>query len=127
MATIRHHARLSAPAGDVWAIVREPTGITDWLAGVDSCVMDGTARVVGTMGLEIREDILTVDDDLRRFQYSIVDSPLNLANHLSTVDILEDGDGCVVVYSTDVSPDEAGMILDAVAKGGVDALVERFG
>ena len=90
-------------------------------------LLDGTARVVGTMGLEIREDIVTVDDDLRRFQYSIVDSPLNLANHLSTVDILEDGDGCVVVYSTDVSPDEAGMILDAVAKGGVDALVERFG
>ncbi len=127
MATIRHHARLSAPASDVWAIVREPTGITDWLAGVDSCVMDGNARVVGTMGLEIREEIVTVDDDLRRFQYAIVDSPLSLASHLSTVDILDDGDGCVVVYSTDVAPDEAGMILDAVAKGGVDALVERFG
>ena len=127
MATIRHHARLKAPAADVWALVRDPAGITEWLPGIDKCVMDGTARIVTTMGLDIREEIVTNDDDLRRFQYAISDSPMSLAHHLSTIDVLADGDGCMVVYSIDVSPDDSAPIMDGVAKAGVDALVARFG
>ena len=53
----------------------------------------------------ITEEIVTVDDDLRRFQYSITEMPIPVEYHLSTIDVLEDGDGTLIVYGVDVQPD----------------------
>jgi len=126
MATARHHARLDAPADEVWALVRDPAGIADWLPGVDGVEMDGDARVVSTMGIEIREDCV-VEDDLRRFRYTIVDGPMEFDFHRATIDVLEDGDGSIVMYAVEVEPADTQPIMDAVTGGGVGALKERFG
>jgi carbon monoxide dehydrogenase subunit G len=126
MATARHHARLNAPADKVWELVRDPAGIADWLPGVDSVEMDGDTRVISTMGLEIRE-ACDVDDDLKRFQYTITDGPIPFEFHRAVIDVLDDGDGCVVVYSIEVEPGDTQPIMDGVAGGGINSLEERFG
>lgn len=125
MANARHHARLAAPAEEVWALVREPAGIADWLPGVDGVVMDGEDRIVTAMGAEIRE-ACEVDDTLRRFQYTITDGPLTFEVHRATIDVLEDGDGCVVVYSIEIQPGDMVAIMDAIAGGAIAALRDRF-
>ena len=127
MASARHHARLSAPADEVWALVREPAGIKDWLPGIDDVTMEGDdVRVVSAMGAEIKERC-SVHDDLRRFEYTITESPLGLSSHLATVDVLDDGDASVVVYACMVDPGDGLAIFDGIAKGACDALVARFG
>jgi len=90
MATVRHHIRIDAPADKVWGVIRDagrsPTGSArsprprpPRPAGGDPG--DGTV---------IDEDILTNDDTLRRFQYTIK-SGLPVEHHIGTFDVLEDG------------------------------------
>jgi len=122
MATIRHHTRIAAPADEVWAVVSDPAGITEWFPGIDGCTFDGEVRHVSTMGMEIGERVITDDGDLRRFQYSMVSGPMVPEHHLCTVDVLEDGTGSLVIYSCDVSPDEIGELMGGVYESATEAL-----
>lgn len=126
MATIRYHTRIARPADEVWALVSDTGGIGKWFPGVESCSFDGEVRTVGTMGIEVLERVVTSDDDLRRFQYSIVGGAMVPEYHLATIDVFEDGDGSFVVYSCEVKPDDAKALLDPVYAGGTEALRAYF-
>lgn len=106
MATIRHHTRIDKPADEVWTLVADYGALGDWFPGVDGCSLDGDVRTVATMGIEIQEERITSDDELRRLQYSIVGGPMVPEHHLATIDVIEDGDDTLLVYSCDVRPDE---------------------
>lgn len=73
-------------------------------------------------GSEVAEEIVTVDDEPRRFQYRITEGPMPLELRLGTVDVLPDGDGSLVVYSTGVMPDDAEPLLDPAIASGVQGL-----
>ena len=122
MATIRHHTRVDAPADRVWGIVTDPAGIADWADGIDTATFDGTSRTLTAMGMEIVEEIVTNDADLRRFQYSITEGPVPLEHHLATIDVLEDGDGALLVYSLELRPDGLKDFFDGLAAGVVQQL-----
>ncbi|MCU0267605.1 MAG: SRPBCC family protein [Acidimicrobiales bacterium] len=128
MATIRHHARIAKPADEVWAVVRDTGDIAEWFPAIDASSQDGDVRICSMMGLELKEEIVTNDDELRRLQYRIVEAPLPIEFHLATVDVFEDGKGSLVVYSTDVQPDDLGPVISpSLADGvaGLKAFVER--
>lgn len=114
MATIRHHVRIETPADEVWEIVSDPAGISEWADGIDACTFDGTARTITAMGTEIVEEIVTNDDELRRLQYSITEGPLPVEHHIATIDVIEDGDTALLVYSCDVRPDELKEFMDGL-------------
>lgn len=125
MATIRHHARIDATPDDVWAIVSDAGAIADWAPGIERCDWDGTTRTIHMGGLQIAEEVVTSDADLRRFQYRITDGPMPLEYHLATVDVFEDdpaGKGTFLVYSCEVKPDEAADLLGPVLGGLVESL-----
>lgn len=122
MATMRHHTRIARSADDVWAVVSDFGGIGTWFPGVDSCTFDGTDRTVGTMGIEVVERLGISDPQLRRIQYSIVGGAMKPDHHVATIDVIEDGDGAVVVYSCDVLPDEMKEFIDPVYAGATEAL-----
>ena len=67
-----------------------------------------------------------MDDDLRRFQYSITEMPIPVEYHLSTIDVLEDGDGTLIVYGVDVKPDMLGDILGPTIAGAVKGMKKHF-
>jgi hypothetical protein len=125
MATIRHHAHIARPAAEVWAIVEDPGDIDSWLPGIDACTLDGDVRTISTMGIEIKEQILVNDPELRRMQYTIVAGPVQPEHHLATIDVIENGDETVFVYSCDVRPDDLGALFDGVYKAGAEAIKER--
>jgi len=122
MATIRHHARIAAPPEQVWATVSDPAGIADWFPGLGTVGFDGSVRTIDMGGLTIREEVVTNDDDLRRFQYRITEAPMPTEYHLATIDVLDDGDGSLVVYSCEILPDELKEILDPTLAGALEGL-----
>jgi hypothetical protein len=117
MATLRETIHIDAPPAKVWAEVREPLGLLEWFDGIDSGEMKGNARHLKMGEITVVEEIVTVDDDLRRFQYSIVEMPIPVEMHCSTIDVLPDGDGTLLIYGVDVKPDELAAILGPTIAG----------
>jgi hypothetical protein len=122
MATVRHHIRIDAPAEKVWGIIRDAGSVSEWFGPIATSHATATGRVV-TLGdgTEIDEDVVTNDDALRRFQYTIK-SGLPVEHHIGTFDVLEDGAGSIVVYGADVRPDEIAPTFDAVMGQGIQDL-----
>ncbi len=126
MATLRETIHIDASPDTVWAGVRDPLALLDWFDGIDSCEMVGTARRLKMGDISVTEEIVTVDDDLRRFQYSITEMPIPVEYHLSTIDVLPDGDGTLIVYGVEVRPDMLKDILGPTISGAAKGMKKHF-
>lgn len=111
MASIRREIRINRPAGEVWAVVGDPSRLNHWFPGMASAEVDGNRRVVTTdTGIAFPEQIITNDPITRRFQYRIT-SPI-MQEHLGTIDVIDLHDNTsLVVYSTDAVPDPMALII----------------
>ena len=127
MATIRSHARVHRSADEVWAVVGDPTRIVEWFPGVTAAtVEDGVRTLTLASGLPVFEEIVTLDHRMRRFQYRIT-GPLPVKYHLGTMDVIEDGQpGCLLLYSTEISPDPMAFVLDGVISEGIATLARML-
>ncbi len=122
MASLRATARIARPADEVWKVVSDPAGISAWFPGIEhATAADGTRSCTLAGGHELHEDVVNVDGDLRRFQYRITGG-LPVDHHLGTVDVLEDGQNSLVVYSTEITPDELADVVGPSIEGGVQGL-----
>jgi len=121
VASLRHELRIGADADTAWDVVRRPESIPQWFPGIESCTVDGPIRVVTTAtGMEIPEEILTIDDTIRRFAYRIT-SPI-YRFHLGVIDVIDLGDDdSLCVYSTTAEPDPLALVI---AGGTVGALAQ---
>jgi len=109
MATLQRDIRIATAPDAVWALVGDPGRLAEWWP-VASCRMEGSTRWVGlATGLVFEEEILLVDPERRRLQYSIVNNPL-IRDHLATVDVIADGAGSTVVYETTCLPDVLALV-----------------
>lgn len=123
MATLRVHTRIARPADEVWAVVADAGGISRWFPGIETSTVDGRRRsCTASGGVAIEEEIVTCDAELRRFQYRIVGGGMPVESHLGTVDVLEDADGSLVIYSTEISPDSLADVMGPATAGGVQGL-----
>jgi hypothetical protein len=123
MATIRHHAHIDRSPDDVWKVVSDAGAISAWFPGIETSTVEGNVRRCSLgPGADLVEEIVTSDDALRRFQYRISEGPMPLDFHLGTVDVLAEGDGSLVIYSTDVAPDDAKALFDPSIAGGLEGL-----
>lgn len=113
--SVRRHVRISRCAEDVWALIGDPARIQEWFPGIVASTVDGTTRVITTgAGLPIPEEIVTNDAIQHRFQYRIT-GPV-VREHLSTLDVLDLGDGTsVVVYSADAVPATMALVIAGAA------------
>ncbi len=123
----RHALRLRCPADDLWALLGAPERVHEWFPGIVTCTVDGTHRVVMTAsGIPMPEDLVTVDPTLRRLQYRIT-APM-FAEHLSTLDVHDLGDGtCLAVYSVDADPAALALVIGGAARSGLEAVPELLG
>ena len=126
MGTVRRHVFIDSPADEGWALVGDPARLHDWFP-ITSCEVVGNKRWINlASGLRFEEDIITLDHDLRRFQYSIVNN-LIVKSHLGTVDVIPDGPNrCMVMYGTDIDPEPMGLIIIGAAGAGLEKLQEIF-
>lgn len=127
MATIRHHARIDAPPDDVWRVVSDAGAISTWFPLIEeSSANDGVRRCILQGGSKLEEEIVTSDDDVRRFQYRITSGDMPVEHHIGTIDVLDDGGTSLVIYSTDVTPDEVAGQMDGVLADGLQGLKAHF-
>lgn len=127
MGSVRRHAILSAPADRVWAFVGRPEALHEWFPTSSTRVEGNKRWVTLPSGIVFEEDILLVDNDLRRFQYSIVGNPL-ITRHVGTLDVIPiDDDKCIAIYGTDIEPEVLGLAIGAAAGSGLRKLEEKFG
>jgi hypothetical protein len=124
--SVRRHVRIARPPEEVWARIGDPSRIQEWFPGIVSSTVDGTTRVI-TMasGLPMPEEILTHDDVQHRFQYRITAPMFN--EHLSTLDVLDLGDGTsVVVYAADASPSTMALVIAGAAGNALEHLRDEM-
>lgn len=124
MATLRSHSRIDRPANEVWDVVSDAGNISAWFPAIKASSVTGNSRhceVAG--GGSLDEEIVTDDPELRRFQYRITGG-MPVEFHLGTVDVLEDGAGSLVVYSTEVTPDSLADTLGPAVEEGLKGLKE---
>jgi len=124
--SVRRHVRINRSAADVWACIGDPARIQEWFPGIVSSTVDGSTRVI-TMasGLPMPEEILTHDDVQHRFQYRIT-APM-FHEHLSTLDVLDLGDGTsVVVYAADASPSTMALVIAGAAGNALEHLRDEM-
>ena len=120
--SVRRHVHIRRPASDVWAVIGDPMRLPEWFPGVTSTTVEGTTRVVTTgAGIPIPEEIVTNDSLQRRFQYRIT-GPM-FREHLSTLDVLDVGDGTsVVVYAADARPAPMALVIAGAAGNALEHL-----
>jgi hypothetical protein len=80
-------------------------------------------------GGTVSEEIVRVDDSLRRLQYRVT-SGMAVTTHLATVDVIDGQDGrSLVVYSTEVEPDAFGPAIGSsieAALANLDRMLTRI-
>ena len=126
MGTVRRHAFVECNADKVWSFVGSPERLHEWFP-ITECRVEGNKRgITLAAGIVFEEDIVTLDHDLRRFQYKIVNNSL-IKFHLGTVDVIPDGDNrCLVMYSTDMDPEVLALPIAGAASLGLEKVKQMF-
>lgn len=122
MASMRHERRINATVQTVWEIVQHPASIAEWFPGIVSCTVDGPHRVITTAtGMDIAEEILTIDPVVHRFAYRITSAPFQF--HLGTIDVIEiTAHDSLCVYSTTAEPDVFALLVSGGTAGALDEI-----
>jgi carbon monoxide dehydrogenase subunit G len=127
MASSKTEASIDRSPNDVWNVLRDFGGLTGYMPGVDSCTVDGDVRTVGTMGIEVKEQLRELDDETRTISYSIVESPMdNLTSHLATISVDAEGSGTHLTWEVEVEPDDLLPLFAGIYEQSVAALKEKF-
>ena len=135
---------IDAPIGRVWAVLRDFNSHDRWHPAVgDSHIENGEAPdQVGCVrnfhlrdGNHIREQLLALSDYDLSCTYSILESPMGVANYVATLKLtpITDGDRSFIEWSSefDCPPEReralAEQIGGGVFQGGFDALKRQLG
>ncbi len=126
MATLRSDITIDRPADEVWAVVSDAGRISEWMPAVLTSMANGNVRSCELAGgVPLEEEIVTNDPGLRRFQYRIVGGGVPAETHLGTVDVLALDDGrSLVVYGTEITPDDLAGTMGPALEDGVRGLKE---
>jgi hypothetical protein len=127
MATIYRTISTTCSPDEVWGALADPGAIHERLARgfVVATELDGDVRTVTFAGGSVaRELVVSIDRERRRLAYSVIESSLGLEHHHSTFTAVErpDGQGCVLEWVVDLSPDSALPALEAMVDLGCQAI-----
>ena len=85
--------------------------------------LDGDARVVTfANGMVVRELIVDLDDDARRLSYAAVGG--RATHHNASMEVVPDGDGCRLVWTTDVLPHDLAPMVGGLVEQA-SAVIKR--
>ena len=123
MASIRKQVHIDAPVAKVWEALRDVGELHTRLAPgfVTDTKMDGNARIVTfANGQVAREEIVSVDDSLRRVAWAILDPPFE---HYSGVAWVEpEVGGARFTWTVDLLPDTMAERVEGMMSAGVQVI-----
>lgn len=127
MAAGKAEVSIERTPDDVWKLVREFGGLETWMPGVESCVVEGDVRTIGLMGIEIKEQLRSLDDAAHTISYSVIESPMgNLESHLATISVEPEGSGTHLTWAVEVVPDDLLGLFVPVYEGSVVELKKKL-
>lgn len=128
MASIYKDISLDAPAGEVWAAVRDYGAVNQRVAPgfVTDCKLDGDSRIVTfANGNVAQERLVTIDEARMRLVYAVV-SP-RVKQHSASIQVFAEGDNrSRMVWIADVLPNEIGPYIDSQMDLGALAVRKQF-
>ena len=117
--------KVAASPADVWAVAGKFDGVGELFPGIDSFRMEGDDRIIGMFGLEIREHMISRDDETMTLEYSVIDG-VPLESHTARISVTADGDASLVTWSYDVEPESMAPIFGQTYTGALEALAAHF-
>ena len=137
MTTVSMKTDLNVPADQVWEIVGRFNALPEWHPAVEKSELedDGKLRRLSLVGGgSIVERLEKLDEKEQLYRYSIIESPLPVANYSATLRVKpsKDGKSCSVEWSSDFNPagasmEEATKAIQGVYQAGLDNLNKLFG
>ena len=126
MATLIKEFTIQAPAEAVWESIRDVGGVARLFPGVVThASLEGAVRTVKfTNGLLVRERIITVEDDARRFVYAAVEG--RTTHHNASLQVFTDGNESRVVWITDFLPDTLKDAINQLVEKGAATMKHVF-
>jgi hypothetical protein len=139
MAKVSMSVNLPASADKVWDLIGGFNALPDWHPAVEKSEVEGdgtgsvrTLHLAG--GGTITERLVQLDDAGRVYSYSILSSPLPVANYTGTIRLKEsaDGSGCALEWESDFeaagAPEgDAVQVIQGIYQAGFDNLKKMFG
>ncbi|MGH1477466.1 MAG: SRPBCC family protein [Geminicoccales bacterium] len=126
-----------ASASDAWAAIADFCSIKEWHPVIAECEQfeqDGkTMRTLTTGdGGELLEELVEMNEAGQSMTYAIIESPLPIANYISTIAVTESGDDADVTWSSSfdaagVSDEEALELMTGIYQAGLEALNAQLG
>lgn len=123
---------VAASPADAWAAIADWCSIKDWHPVIAACeAFDDGGKTMRTLttgdGGELLEELTATDEDAMSFSYTIIESPLPIADYASTMAVTENGDGATITWSSSysangVSDDEALELMTGIYRAGLDEL-----
>ena len=138
MTKVSMSLNLGVPADKVWDLIGGFNALPDWHPAVEKSQIEGegtkSVRKLSLVGGgTITEQLEQLDDHSRSYRYSIVSSPLPVANYSATIKVNEQSDGtCTVEWGSEFQPAGAPEIdamktIQGIYQAGFDNLKKVFG
>ena len=106
MTTIFRSAPLPVTPDQAWQRISAVDKVHEILPAVIACTLDGESRTCTFAdGAVLKERIVSVDSALMRVAYTVTDSPFGFEYHSAAMQIIPEGAGARVQWTTDVKPD----------------------
>lgn len=120
----------SASANQIWNLIGGFNALPDWHPAVERSELEegGTVRKVTLVdGVTILEKLEYHSDESRECSYSIVTSPLPVANYMATLKVTQHEEGSQVEWSGEfdpsgVSESEAVELVQGIYRAGLHHL-----
>jgi hypothetical protein len=127
--------KVTAPAEEVWRLVGGWNALPDWHPAVEtSAIEEGghKRRLKLADGAEITEQLEKFDGEAKTYTYSIIASPLPLADYRSTITVRREGETSTIEWSTTFEPvgvpeTELAKSLENFYQSGFDNLRKLLG
>ncbi len=128
MASIHKEMLIKARPEDVWAAIRDVGAVHQRLAPgfVIDTRLDEDARIVTfANGAVVRERIVDIDDQARRFAYAAVGG--RTTHHNASMQVFAEGSKhCRLVWITDLLPNEVAATINELVEQGARAMKQAL-
>ena len=126
MATDEVVIDVNGAADEVWAIIGDFDGADNLFPAIEKITLEdsdaGHDRIISMFGMDIRERLISKDDEARVLVYSVIDLP----KHLASITVTPTDSGSSVSWKFDVEPDNMAEMLHGTYQGGLEELARRF-
>jgi hypothetical protein len=128
MTTIIRRVPVAAGTAQAWEAIADPARVDELFTFLGPTTVRGDHRTcsLGDQGL-LEELLVATDAHLKRVAYSITSSPFGFVHHHASMEIVDDPEGAVLVWTTDFLPDGLRETIEPVIDLGVSSILSVLG